>query len=98
VIEPDGPLMPCPGSVPLPQPGTDSSQQPSGDLTEWRRHVHDGHTRSAAGATPVERCFGKLTQFRAAAINYDKHEIMFQGTVDIRIWLRDPVLDLRDTL
>ena len=42
----------------------------------------------------VERCFGKLKQFRAVATRYDKREFMCQGTVDlasIRIWLRDPV-------
>jgi transposase len=42
----------------------------------------------------VERCFGKLKQFRAVATRYDKRELIFQGTVDvasIRIWLRDPV-------
>jgi transposase len=42
----------------------------------------------------VERCFGKLKQFRAVATRYDKRERIFQGTVDvasIRIWLRDPV-------
>ena len=42
----------------------------------------------------VERCFAKLTQFRAVATRYDKREFMYQGTVDlasIRIWLRHPV-------
>jgi transposase len=42
----------------------------------------------------LERCFGKLKQFRAVATRYDKREAMYQGTVDlasIRIWLRDPV-------
>src|SRR2546421_10420435 len=42
----------------------------------------------------VERCFGKLKQFRAVATRYDKREFMYQGTIDlasIRIWLRDPV-------
>ena len=42
----------------------------------------------------VERCFGKLRQFRAVATRYDKREFMYQATVDvasIRIWLRDPV-------
>lgn len=41
----------------------------------------------------VERCFGKLKQFRAVATRYDKREFMYQGTVDlasIRIWLRHP--------
>ena len=48
----------------------------------------------------VERCFNKLKQFRAVATRYDKRDYMYQGTVDvasIRIWLRDPVPDLRDT-
>ena len=42
----------------------------------------------------VERCFGKLKQFRAVATRYDRREFMYQGTIDlasIRIWLRDPV-------
>jgi hypothetical protein len=46
----------------------------------------------------VERCFSKLKQFRAVATRYDKRDYMYQGTVDvasIRIWLRDPVPDLR---
>jgi transposase len=48
----------------------------------------------------VERCFNKLKQFRAVATRYDKRDYMYQGTIDvasIRIWLRDPVNDLRDT-
>jgi transposase len=48
----------------------------------------------------VERCFSKLKQFRAVATRYDKRDYMYQGTIDvasIRIWLRDPVPDLRDT-
>ena len=42
----------------------------------------------------VERCFGKLKQFRAVATRYDKRDYMYQATLDvasIRIWLRDPV-------
>ena len=42
----------------------------------------------------VERCFGKLKQFRAVATRYDKREHIFQNTVDIasiRIWPGDPV-------
>ncbi len=42
----------------------------------------------------VERCIGKLKQFRAVATRYDKREIIFAGTIDvasIQIWLRDPV-------
>ena len=48
----------------------------------------------------IERCFNKLRQFRAVATRYDKRERIYQGTVDvasIRIWLRDPVTDPRDT-
>ena len=46
------------------------------------------------GRNTVERCFGKLRQFRAVATRYGKRERIYQGTVDlasIRIWLRDPV-------
>ena len=42
----------------------------------------------------VERCFGKLKQFRAVATRYDKRDYMYQATLDvasIRIGLRDPV-------
>jgi transposase len=48
----------------------------------------------------VERCFAKLKQFRAVATRYDKRDYMYQATLDvasIRVWLRDPVPDLRDT-
>ena len=48
----------------------------------------------------VERCFSKLKQFRAVATRYDKRDYIYQATVDvasIRIWLQDPVPDLRDT-
>jgi transposase len=48
----------------------------------------------------VERCFGKLKQFRAVATRYDKRQLIYQGTVDvasIRIWLRDPPHDLQNT-
>ena len=48
----------------------------------------------------VERCFSKLKQYRAVATRYDKRQQVFEGTIDvasIRIWLRDPVPDLRDT-
>ena len=41
----------------------------------------------------VERCFGKLKEFRAVATRYDKRERIYLGTIDIasiRIWLRDP--------
>jgi transposase len=42
----------------------------------------------------VERCVGKLRQYRAVATRFDKRERVYQGTLDvasIRIWLRDPV-------
>ena len=48
----------------------------------------------------VERCFAKLKQFRAVATRYDKRDYVYQATLDvasIRVWLRDPVPDLRDT-
>jgi transposase len=47
----------------------------------------------------VERCFGKLKQFRAVATRYDKRGQIYRGTIDvatIRIWLRDPVHDPRN--
>ena len=47
----------------------------------------------------MERCFSKLKQFHAVATRYGKRDYMYQATVDvasIRIWLRDPVPDLRD--
>jgi transposase len=48
----------------------------------------------------VERCFNKLRTFRAVATRFDKRARIYRGTVDvasIRIWLRDPSTDLRDT-
>jgi transposase len=48
----------------------------------------------------VERAFSKLRQHRAVATRYDKRDFVWRGTVDvasIRIWLRDPPHDLRDT-
>jgi transposase len=48
----------------------------------------------------VERCFGKLKQFRAVATRYDKRGRIYQGSVDvasIRIWLKHPVHDPRNT-
>ena len=48
----------------------------------------------------LERCFGKLKQFRAVATRYDKRGRIYQGSVDvasIRIWLKDPVHDPRNT-
>jgi transposase len=47
----------------------------------------------------VERCFGKLKQFRAVATRYDKRGQIYRGTIDvatIKIWLRDPVHDPRN--
>ena len=48
----------------------------------------------------VERAISKLRQHRAVATRYDKRDFVYRGTVDvaaIRIWLRDPSHDLRDT-
>ena len=48
----------------------------------------------------VERAFNRLRQHRAVATRYDKRDFVYRGTVDvaaIRIWLRDPAHDLRDT-
>ena len=48
----------------------------------------------------VERTINKLKQYRAVATRYDKRDFVFRGTVDvaaIRIWLRDPSHDPRDT-
>jgi transposase len=48
----------------------------------------------------VERTISRLRQNRAVATRYDKRDFVWRGTVDvaaIRIWLRDPVNDLRDT-
>jgi transposase len=49
----------------------------------------------------VERAFCQLRQHRAIATRYDKRDFVWRGTVDvasIRIWLRNPVHDLKDTL
>jgi transposase len=49
----------------------------------------------------VERAINKLKGSRAIATRYDKRDFTFRGTIDIatiRIWLRDPLHDLRDTL
>jgi hypothetical protein len=48
----------------------------------------------------VERAFCKLRQHHAVATRYDKRDFVWRGTVDvasIRICLRDPSHDLRDT-
>jgi transposase len=49
----------------------------------------------------VERAFCQLRQHRAVATRYDKRDFTWRGTIDvasIRIWLRHPFHDLRDTL
>jgi transposase len=49
----------------------------------------------------VERAFSQLRQHRAVATRYDKRDFVYRGTIDvasIRIWLRHPPQDLRDTL
>ena len=49
----------------------------------------------------VERAFCQLRQHRAIATRYDKRDFVWRGTVNvasIRIWLRNPVHDLQDTL
>ena len=49
----------------------------------------------------VERAFCHLRQHRAVATRYDKRDFVWRGTIDvasIRIWLRHPPHDLRDTL
>jgi transposase len=48
----------------------------------------------------VERAFCQLRQHRAVATRYDKRDFVWRGTIDvasIRIWLRHPSQDLRDT-
>ena len=62
-----------------------------------RRGGRPSRLRSACyrERSTVERCFGKLKQFRAVATRYDKRELIYQGTIDVasmRAWLRDPVL------
>ena len=79
---------------------------PSSPSRKTRRNTAAAAAGQAAGRPPafdaaryeerntVERCSGKLKQFRAVATRYDKREFMYQGTGDvasIRIWLRDPV-------
>lgn len=47
----------------------------------------------------VERAFNRLRGFRAVA-RYDKRDFVYRGTIDaasIKIWLRDPVNQSRDT-
>ena len=48
----------------------------------------------------VERAFSQLRQHRAVATRYDKRDFVWRGTIDvasIRIWLRRPAHDLKDT-
>jgi transposase len=48
----------------------------------------------------VERAFSQLRQHRAVATRYDKRDYVWRGTIDvatIRIWLRHPPQDLRDS-
>lgn len=48
----------------------------------------------------VERAFNRLRGFRAVATRYDKRDFVYRGTIDaasIKIWLRDPVNQSRDT-
>jgi transposase len=48
----------------------------------------------------VERAINRLRLMRAVATRYDKRDFVYRGTVDvatIRIWLRDPSHDPRDT-
>jgi transposase len=67
------------------------------------QRAHRRRRGSAAGRPPafgarrgkerntVERCFGKLRQFRPVASRYGKRERIYRGAVDlasIRIWLR----------
>jgi len=49
----------------------------------------------------AERAFCQLRQRRAVATRYDQRDFIWRGTIDvasIRIWLRHPSHDLRDTL
>lgn len=48
----------------------------------------------------IERTINRLKQNRAIATRYDKRDYVWRGSVDvasIRIWLRHPTDDLRDT-
>jgi len=56
---------------------------------DQKKHRHGGGSPPAFDAgrykerNTVERCFSKLKQFRAVATRYDKHDFMYQGTVDL---------------
>jgi hypothetical protein len=50
----------------------------------------------------MQRCYGKLKQFRAVAACHDKREIIYQDTIDLGhrsgSGYEIPLHDLRDTL
>ena len=69
--------------------GSAGGRPPAFDATAYRQR------------NTVERAFCHLRQHRAVATRYDKRDFVWRGTVDvasIRIWLRNPVHDLQDTL
>jgi transposase len=77
----------------------------AGEYGHWKT-AYNRHRQPRPGRRPpafdparyterntVERCFGKLKQFRAVATRYDKRDYMYQATLDvasIQICLRDP--------
>jgi transposase len=69
--------------------GSEGGRPPAFDTTAYRQR------------NTVERAFCHLRQHRAVATRYDKRDFVWRGTIDvasIRIWLRHPPHDLRDTL
>ena len=69
--------------------GTKGGRPPAFDAGAYKRR------------NTVERAFCHLRQHRAVATRYDKRDFVWRGTIDvasIRIWLRHPSHDLRDTL
>jgi transposase len=69
--------------------GSAGGRPPAFDTTAYRQR------------NTIERAFCQLRQHRAIATRYDKRDFVWRGTVDvasIRIWLRNPVHDLQDTL
>jgi transposase len=81
--------------------------EPADQARHRRRRGRAGGRPPAFDATAyrqrntIERAFCQLRQHRAVATRYDKRDFVWRGTVDvasIRIWLRNPVHDLRDTL